>query len=273
MKFGQVLYVFVALLLCVVRAQLASDFMHKTTKDKKLWPKCGGTVQQNCDPCYKAQKSPLCDRMEIQCMKTFCLPLCLELTWACDVEASGCSGWDKCEEFEKEVNSERVKKALCAQFKAEGCSRVVDCCSDENQFLYKWVEGIVYDDYFPTPQLPIPVCMHDARNQTISQQMCDACKNTIKVTLSEMECSDNFPPWPTEHQQPQNMAIFSKNMVDGAKQIPKHKGMEDRCLSVNKKMKTKFEKMKKLFEDKACDCLGCCNAEPTCFYPLTYTMV
>ena len=97
------------------------------------------------------------DEIKKQCKKSLCMPLCLRLTWECKVhmirnpieylhsfillqQLSASGGPNP--GFAKQVNDPAIQRALCAQFKAEGCANVLKCCDAEANFMYRWVEQV-----------------------------------------------------------------------------------------------------------------------------------
>jgi hypothetical protein len=53
-------------------------------------------------------------------------------------------------------------------------------------------------------------------------------------------------------------------------QLPKHKPLQERCVKLKALVSGMFGAMQSLFQDKVCECLGCCGArdQPLCFYPV-----
>ena len=62
---------------------------------------------------------------------SFCDPLCLSLTWECRIDGSG--------DF-SEVKQFPISNALCANFIAHGCSKMLHCCDKKDPLLWNWVE-------------------------------------------------------------------------------------------------------------------------------------
>ena len=73
-------------------------------------------------------------------------------------------------------------------------------------------------------------------------------------------------------QAPTDGEAFSNaNVVVSKLQIPKHKSYQTRCEHI---VKDCFEPnkggMESKFTEKVCDCLGCCDGDPSCYFPVTY---
>lgn len=95
-----------------------------------------------------------CEEIDDQCKHSLCNPLCLEKTWECKVggqlcgaaavpagltpaqiKASGCSGFDGCDDFTAAVGKQEVQEALCAQIKGKACGEMMKCCDKDSPYL------------------------------------------------------------------------------------------------------------------------------------------
>ena len=70
-------------------------------------------------------------RLHVIHCHSFCDPLCLSLTWECRIDGSG--------DF-SEVKQFPISNALCANFIAHGCSKMLHCCDKKDPLLWNWVE-------------------------------------------------------------------------------------------------------------------------------------
>ena len=149
-------------------------------------PQCGGLVSQFCKPCPEGGSAEFCKMLEDECSRIFCNPMCKRTTWTCKINFGEFAG--------ESADQERYQDALCANFVNEGCSKLLDCCPQDD-FLLQDVEDKVFRDNVPHPSLPTPSCFHDPANKANSDKLCGTCNSAVQVTLEKREC--NFPASPS----------------------------------------------------------------------------
>lgn len=144
-------------------------------------PQCNKLMGEMCKPCPKGGPVEWCNNMKEQCSAFFCDPFCKKSTWRCKLSLNG--------PLMSDGKDEAINTAVCSEFIAQGCSKILKCCP-ENEQLYAFVENGVYQDQFPEPLLPSPFCKHDTTDLALGNQKCNACKNSqssIKIEVAE-EC-------------------------------------------------------------------------------------
>jgi hypothetical protein len=238
-------------------------------------PICPALPSALCDSCFATPANPeTCGNWDNTCHESFCNPICLRLTWESDIVAS-CSGGEKgiaeqCAKLAKEVAHPKTQMALRAQFKAEGCARMVQCCKDD-EHIEKWAEIRDYMGYEMQPQVPTPACLKEGVDR---EQLCSMCKAAITVTNRPTPENCTYFRW---HEYPPKgpiVQVFTRSLVPAPQQIPKHKSFRTDCLEFVKEITPQLPDMAKAFTAKACDCLGCCDPPPgekSCYYPVMYT--
>lgn len=244
--------------------------------------KCG--KDPLCDACASG-KNDVCEKMDKACKKSLCNPICLgDTAWDLEYKVSGVFGAGTPlallgPQFKDQVEkSLEVKKALDGQFKGQACSTVMQCCDPKSPHLFSWVESQQYGGTFPIPAIPIPVCEHDPADEEKAKLYCDACKAaSVEVKIKESENCKNFPNPPDEDKQEPcpgeaDDAFKNANMVP-KDQVPAHKGYHIRCMQIQESAaKANKGKLEKYFGEKMCSCLGCCDEERTCFFPVTFSL-
>lgn len=83
---------------------------------KKIDSLLSPPVKSMCDAAYKGSDSAFTDLINTQCLKSLCLPICLEKMITCDFKVS-CTGWDQCTLFQHQFG-DITQSALCSQLKA-----------------------------------------------------------------------------------------------------------------------------------------------------------
>ncbi len=135
-------------------------------------PSCMGLTKKMCKACPKGGPGGFCKAVNTMCGDLFCNPLCRQQTWKCDVK------WGK---FKKEKGDSSYSKALCAQFIAYGCQKMMKCCP-KNDALLDYVENWAFA-YGQEPRYPSPSCISGP-----SGKLCGQCKGAVKVKLKALKC-------------------------------------------------------------------------------------
>ena len=135
-------------------------------------PPCQGLYEEYCKPCPppESQTVAICKWAKTQCSESFCNPLCLKWTWSASIEVSaeGPLG----EQLGKPI----YMKALQTEFMAAQCADTLQCCNRDSR-LDDYVENAVYWNEFPVPQLPVPACVHDPKDDPGKlKDLCNKCK-------------------------------------------------------------------------------------------------
>eukprot|EP00743_Colponemidia_sp_Colp-15_P007890 GILK01008545.1.p1 GENE.GILK01008545.1~~GILK01008545.1.p1 ORF type:complete len:413 (-),score=63.85 GILK01008545.1:86-1324(-) len=274
---------------------------------------CLTAMKKMCDPCPRGTRKgyeQLCDRIEIQCRKLMCKPLCLKLTWGAEVKVSSkkCKAPLKCSAFQQEVQTQKYQQAIIAELVAQGCVNVAGCCK-ENGRLLDWVDYNVYGDDFPFPNLPIPSCKHDPADVLYAQDLCKACRKAIKVKLHTIDC-ENFKAETdgksasseaaevllemdaqastrmTAYKEYYDLFLQEQELrsqlnlkgndkkkgpplaVDKPHIEPAFKSFKERCEVIKDMIETRFTSMIEDFNQRICNCLGCCR-DALCYFPMT----
>lgn len=219
-------------------------------------PTCGGLVKEMCKPCEQGGPAEFCDKVSKECADIFCTPMCRKNTWACEVKFSG--------EMKEEAGAElapKISEALCGEFKAQGCSKIFDCCQD-NEELYDYVENEAFQRQVPEALFPTPSCLEGP-----TEKLCSACKAGAKVELKPHECPYPSPEGGSGDAEPKTYATAKGSDGKEFPGVNAHKGLQERCLKLEDKVKEKFSSMTTTFQDNLCMCMGCCEGE--CFFPVT----
>jgi hypothetical protein len=245
-----------------------------------VW-KCFDLPKKMCKSCPHPEMNNAgtaggCDLLQSQCVNLFCDPLCLSLTWECRIEGTG--------DF-AEVKQFPISNALCAQFIAQGCSKILHCCDKKDPLLWNWVENRWYGGKFPFPNVPISGCTHNELDEKTQGALCDGCEAAVKVKLrttpelcKRLKSSPLGATAPRFDQQNLDPASGSGsdwspyNKKFGFPGIGMHKSLKERCEELLKKVEEKLGGMQGKFEKRACECLGCCKTkseDDTCFFPMT----
>jgi hypothetical protein len=138
---------------------------------------CFGLPKANCKPCPSGETN-MCSSTEKQCKDIHCTPLCLSLAWSCEVKVGKGKG---AQQFGSSMADEE-KRALCAQFVGQACSKIFSCCKADAA-LTDWVEGFSFAEQTASPLLPIGPCLHDPSDEKASKSACSACKGAISLDL------------------------------------------------------------------------------------------
>ena len=121
---------------------------------------------------------------------TLVRPICMRMTWSCSID------WSSSQLVTERNDHAKYDKALCSEFLAQGCSKILGCCP-EDDFLLDYVENNIYQNDFPKPLLPSPSCPHDPKNIKDAQDLCKKCKG-MKVKLkAESRCKFPVPGSPS----------------------------------------------------------------------------
>ena len=93
----------------------------------------GGSCDAALDLCGKDEDG-LMGEVAQGCQRGVCGGLCLdEGAWTCEVEPSGCSGWEGCAKLEQEASDPGVERALCAQLRGFACVETLGCCTEDDK--------------------------------------------------------------------------------------------------------------------------------------------
>eukprot|EP00939_MAST-03C_sp_MAST-3C-sp1_P000477 g477.t1 len=205
---------------------------------------CGKNMFCKCNEMFKRANPEMCKTTLDQCHRSFCSPLCLQMTWEPHVRAD-CSkvpSWVGCSRFAEELV--KVERAITAQFQAYVCSTELGCCKNLTRIV-DWVEGHVFGDQYPHSLLPTRSCKAAAsRSPRIASDTCRLCRQAIEVTF-DLDPSRCLPK--------------SGKLKDV---VPM--SLNERCLFLADKIGTQQHKLKEALRKQACSCAGCCDGE--CFF-------
>jgi hypothetical protein len=152
-------------------------------------------------------------------------------------------------------------------------------CDKNNPYLFSWVETRTFGNNLIKPQLPLDACSREGLTKEQSDDICNQCKNAVKIELEETDCRIFADPPSNEDSQPpapSSRDAYTNSGLQWKQQVPAHKSYRDRCLGIQKMFKSKKSSMQREFKERACSCLGCCDGkdnktpDPTCFVPITY---
>lgn len=216
-------------------------------------PTCSGLVGEMCKPCPSGGPAEFCTNTKNECAALFCSPMCRRNTWKCEVKFSG--------SMTLEQQNPLISEALCGEFKAQGCSKILDCCADNDE-LFDYVENFAFQKAFPEPLFPTPSCLDGPK-----ADLCSACKSGAKVVLTPHECPFPSPEGGDGTTTPKNNELAKDKAGKPFPGINAHKGVQERCLKLEEKVKAKFGAMTSQFQENVCKCMGCCEGE--CFFPVT----
>jgi len=217
-------------------------------------PKCEGLVEEMCQPCPQGGPKDFCDDIKKQCSELFCSPMCRRNTWTCNVT------------FGK-LEKENAKKAdythaLCAEFAAEFCTHTLQCCQDDD-LLFDWIENEVFGDHYPKAFLPSPSCIKTDGGT----DMCTTCQKNVKVQMKAGKCPFPTDETPKTKTKPKPAKGPAGDL--GFPGEPAFKSLQERCESLLSHVTNSLPKAHPIFEEKACQCMGCCPGE--CFFPVFET--
>lgn len=207
-------------------------------------PTCMGLVTEMCKPCPRGGPKGFCTAVLSVCRRLFCSPMCRRNTWKCAVEFGALA---------KEAADPTYEKALCAQFIAHGCSSVMDCCKDD-RLLYDYVENYAYFGSYPNPRFPTPSCI-----QGPNADLCAKCKANVKVKV-EAQVAPNRCPYPQPEgedtaEEKKTHSIAKDQAGFAYPGVNEHKGLQERCLKLEAKVKAKIAPMKTAFQENVCKCM------------------
>lgn len=217
-------------------------------------PSCEGLVEKMCKPCPSGGPADFCTKTKGECGALFCSPMCIRNTWTCSVTFGG--------DFKEEAKgAEKYSNALCGEFIAQGCSKIVKCCPDDDE-LFDFVENDMFLDDVTQPLMPSPTCTGGP-----SKELCSKCEGAVKVALEKAECP--FPSLEGGDGTRDPKATGLASTASGAELpgVNAHKDVQDRCLKLEEKITAAMPGMKSTFQDNVCKCMGCCDGE--CFFPVT----
>jgi len=229
---------------------------------------CAGVIAANCKNMADMQPS-IADAPQWQdeCAKLICNPLCLRYTWDVSISSSGGPG-----NLDDEVNSPGMQISMGAQFRAHACGKTLGCC-EENEDLLDWVENRNFDGLFPESPIPATSCQLKALDGD-KDALCSQCKSAITVEAEPKEdVCEYFVKVPDPPDMGDETEVFARNYEAAAAQIPKHKSFQEKCVAVQALIAGAVPGLASGdWKEKACDCLGCCEADPgsECYYPVVY---
>jgi hypothetical protein len=241
-------------------------------------PQLPGTAKQcfglPAKMCKNTQDMESAEEAKDECKKMFCDPLCLRSTWKCDIDGgTGAFGV---------VSHADVSRALCAQFLAYGCSKVMDCCPLNDPMLHRFTENAFYSDFFPNSAMNIGACAHDPSDFQQADLVCTQCKAAVTVSfkLNNDRCADLMSSKPVEmkadetdlfhaeHSEKQVNSILEPYLLKPLGVAGTHRSLRERCRELQKEVAGKLAEIVAVANEKVCNCLGCCTGKlRQCFFP------
>ena len=237
---------------------------------------CLGLVRKNCGPCPSPEQNTAgaaggCELIDAQCDNLFCDPLCLNRVIDCKIVGVSDAQF-------KEIGTKEIEAALCSEFKAHACSKA-KCCDKDDSLLQSWVEEDAYGDSFPKPLMLIEACKHNPLDGKQAKKICDDCKKAVKGKIKvkpfkpEDVCTplnsyfgDLKDPMGEKDDDPNSWTPY--NVKFGWPFIGQHQMFKQRCERLVEKMEGHLSGLKSVFEETACNCLGCCDPVNKCWFPI-----
>ena len=237
---------------------------------------CLGLVRKNCAPCPPPEMNTAgaaggCELIDAQCDNLFCDPLCLNKIIDCSIKEI------KDAQFSIISKDTAIETALCSEFKAHACSDA-KCCDKKDPMLQAWVEEDAYGTTFPEPLMLIEACKHNPLDPDSAKKLCGDCKKAIKgnVVVKPFEAEDVCTPMNSFYgtladpigEKDDGVDWTPYNTKFGFPFIGAHQMFKQRCERLVTEMEGHLAGLISAFEDKACNCLGCCDPVSECWFPI-----
>lgn len=256
-------------------------FAKGTSGDKALGLKgggnCFGLVNKQCDPCPPPEQNSAghagkCDLLKDQCNNLFCDPLCLKTLPDCEVG-------DVPPPFQ-EASSPAVAAGLCAELRAQTC--VVGGCCAKDDMLQQWVEEFAFGATYPASPMKIQACRHNAGDKVASAKLCADCKAAMAGKITAVPYPKNhvctnleafFPEFGHDPEASSGNQWTPYNYKFGFPGIGPHKPFKERCEHLHDALVSALAHQSSDFSaNNACHCMGCCDNQEQCHFPIGQTV-